>query len=170
MIVTFYNFSDWYWIVSGDASRVWSSARMMFVPASDPDYQAWQQPGKVATRIGSTDELFSVLVQQCFAAAASAGVSVNCVSDASLSGIYSIDPQSLQNISAISTGIAAGKPLPGGGAKFPYPIGSSHNFDGANFLNFASAIEGFVWAYQQAIADRLAGTATPVPSASLSIA
>jgi len=51
-----YNASDWYWIVggtgphitghdadfTGDASRVFSSARNQFVPSTDVDYLAWK--------------------------------------------------------------------------------------------------------------------------------
>ena len=51
-----YNPLDWYWIVggtgpqiatpgspfTGDETRVFSSARLQYVPVSDPQYQAWR--------------------------------------------------------------------------------------------------------------------------------
>lgn len=166
----YYNCADWYWLVGGDTSRMWSSARMTFVPATAPPYQAWIQAGKSATQIGSLSELFSVLIETCFPIASAAGITVYCQSDDALSGQYSIDAKSLQDISSISTGIAAGKPLPGGGDTFAYPIGSNHRFTGPVFLDFAAAIESFVWAYQQAVSDRLNGTATALPSSILTIA
>jgi Phage tail assembly chaperone protein len=57
-----YNPVDWYWIVGGDASRVWSSARAAYVPVSDSTYSAWEVSGNVATSILNEDELASVLM------------------------------------------------------------------------------------------------------------
>jgi len=53
-----YNVSDLYWILAGDPTRVWSSARASYVPSDDETYQA---QGGVATRIGSETELAEVL-------------------------------------------------------------------------------------------------------------
>jgi hypothetical protein len=59
----FYNAADWYWIVAGDASRVFSSKVGNYVSLDDAAYLAFAadyQP----TRIASEDELLAVLAEQ----------------------------------------------------------------------------------------------------------
>lgn len=56
----FYNPADHYWIVAGDDSQAYSSARAAFVPADDAGYVAWLEFG-VPTRIASFAELEGVL-------------------------------------------------------------------------------------------------------------
>ena len=51
---------DHYWIVAGDESRLWSSARGAYVAAADATYAAWRDAGGVATRIASEAELDAV--------------------------------------------------------------------------------------------------------------
>jgi hypothetical protein len=48
---------DHYWIVAGDDSRLWSSARGAYVAAADATYAAWRASGGVASRIASAAEL-----------------------------------------------------------------------------------------------------------------
>ncbi len=94
-------------------------------------------------------------------------VEVTSTATSALNGTYVIGATSLANIVALSTGIAAGKGLPGGGTTFNYgdANGAQHAFTSANFLNFAQAIEDFVYLTNQAIiAD------TTLPSNSLTIA
>lgn len=56
-----YNPSNWYWIVAGVETQLFSSASGNYVPASDATYQAWLAGGNVPTRIASEDELGDVL-------------------------------------------------------------------------------------------------------------
>jgi hypothetical protein len=77
-----YNPLDWYWIVggtgpqiaapgapfTGDETRVFSSARLQYVPVSDPQYQAWRSSEMAvnggmepATRIDTEANLAAVL-------------------------------------------------------------------------------------------------------------
>ena len=56
-----FNPSDWYWIVGGDGTRVFSSARGDYFAASDATYAAWAADGTVPTSIGSEAELGDVL-------------------------------------------------------------------------------------------------------------
>lgn len=56
-----YNPKDWYWVVAGDTSKVFSSKIGDFVQASDPTYQAWVASGGVPTNIVSAAELGEVL-------------------------------------------------------------------------------------------------------------
>lgn len=78
----------------------------------------------------------------------------------------------LSTITSISTGIAAGKPLPGGGSTFNYydVNGGTHAFSAENFLNFAVAIEGYVYMYSEAVITLVNGGSASIPSSSLSIA
>lgn len=50
-----------YWIVAGDASRVYSSLAGTYVPVADAAFQAWQAAGNVVTRIATVAELGEVL-------------------------------------------------------------------------------------------------------------
>jgi hypothetical protein len=52
---------DWYWIVGGDETRVYASARQAFVPAGDAVYSAWLDDGHLPTRIASMADLEDVL-------------------------------------------------------------------------------------------------------------
>lgn len=56
-----YNPKDWYWIVSADQSRVYSSKSADFVPVDNSVYVAWRERGGVATNIISEAELGAVL-------------------------------------------------------------------------------------------------------------
>lgn len=59
-----YNPANWYWLVGGDQSRVWSSAAAAYVPADDATYEAWLGAGNLPTRIASEAELQEVLAAQ----------------------------------------------------------------------------------------------------------
>jgi hypothetical protein len=56
-----YNPLDWYWIVAGDESRVFSSKTGDYVQLGDAAYVAWLALGGVPTRIISEAELGEVL-------------------------------------------------------------------------------------------------------------
>jgi hypothetical protein len=77
-----------------------------------------------------------------------AGVAVVSTGTPGLSATYAIDPVAQGRISGIAAGIAARNRVPGGGANFPYrdAVGTDHTFTGAQFLDFAAAIEDFVFA------------------------
>lgn len=55
-----YNIADWYWIVGGDTSQLWSSKKPGFVPPTDPDYLNFVRLGGGPTRIGSLPELIDL--------------------------------------------------------------------------------------------------------------
>lgn len=56
-----YDPRNWYWIVGGDETKVYSSAAGDYVPADNATYAAWVAVGGVATRILNSDELAEVL-------------------------------------------------------------------------------------------------------------
>lgn len=85
---------------------------------------------------------------QRLAATIAAGVAVASLSAPALNGTYAIDKAALANVSGIAAGIAARNRLPGGGATFAYldAAGAEHLFTAAQFLDFASAVEDYVYA------------------------
>lgn len=52
---------DWYWIVAGDETKVYSSASGNYVQAADAGYVSWLARGNSPTRIPSEAELGDVL-------------------------------------------------------------------------------------------------------------
>jgi len=62
-MITF-NIANWFWIVAGEADRVWSSAARSFVPVADQTYVAWRNAGGHPTRIANFAELGDVLYQR----------------------------------------------------------------------------------------------------------
>lgn len=56
-----YDPRNWYWIVAGDETRVYSSAVGNYVPVANEDYQAWLADENNPTRIASEAELGEVL-------------------------------------------------------------------------------------------------------------
>jgi hypothetical protein len=93
----------------------------------------------------------AVAVQQgqaAFFAALLAGCQIVSTGTPALNATYRIDQAQQQTIAGIATGIAARNRVPGGGADFNYPDidGNLHAFTATNFLDFASAVEDYVYA------------------------
>jgi hypothetical protein len=59
-----YHADNWYWIVGGDTTQLWSSAKAGYVPAADIDYAAFLAAGGAPASIASLDELTEVFKQQ----------------------------------------------------------------------------------------------------------
>ncbi len=167
-----YTPSNWYWVVSGNSTLVWSSARLDYVPTTDSTYATWRAAGNRATNIGSATDLIGVIQQQVVPNLLTGGVVIVSTGTPELDATYAIDSASQANLTALSTGIAAGKPLPGGGETFNYPdiTGTMHAFSAANFLNFAAEIEGYFYNFNQALPVLISGGSTSLPSNSLTIA
>jgi hypothetical protein len=47
-----FNIENWFWIVGGDQSKVWSSVRVALVPVDDSQYFAFLAHGGGATSSG----------------------------------------------------------------------------------------------------------------------
>ncbi len=60
----FFDVTNWYWVVGGDETKVWSSRRASFVSASDETYLAWLEAGGIPTRIDTVDNLADALSAQ----------------------------------------------------------------------------------------------------------
>lgn len=56
-----YDVTNWYWVVAGDTTKVFSSAAGDYVTNNDPTFQAWVLDGGVATRIDTELNLGGVL-------------------------------------------------------------------------------------------------------------
>ena len=56
-----FNASNWYWIVAGSTTQVYSSAAVAYVPVADVTYQAWLAGGNMATKIAVEQDLWDVL-------------------------------------------------------------------------------------------------------------
>lgn len=56
-----YTPSNWYWIVAGDETKVFSSAAGDYVPLDSPAYVAWLATESAPTRIANAAELGEVL-------------------------------------------------------------------------------------------------------------
>lgn len=189
-----YNPSNWYWIVAGSTTQVFSSASGTLVATSDATYQAWLAAGNLPSRIASWAELHDVLAaqapaawaralttleasgaltpQQMLAARLATPVQVtSTANNATLGGSYAVDPVSQVKITAIAAGIAAGKGLPGGGATVGIAdaAGAVHNFDASDYLNFAAAIESYVYQLYTTEGVLLAGGSANWTAASLTI-
>jgi len=100
---------------------------------NDPRFLAWQAAAAALA---------------AYTAAIAAGVQIVSSGTASLDGTYAIDDAAQKNISSIASGIASRNRLPGGGATFNYfdASAAAHAFGSADFLNFAAAIEDYVYA------------------------
>lgn len=56
-----YNPANWYWVVNGSTTQVFSSAIGNYVPVSDPTFLAWVASGGAATVIDSEASLGETL-------------------------------------------------------------------------------------------------------------
>lgn len=56
-----FNPNNWYWVVAGSSTQVYSSVSGTFVGVGDATYVAWLGIGNVATAIASNSLLFDVL-------------------------------------------------------------------------------------------------------------
>jgi hypothetical protein len=56
-----YNPENWYWIVGGSTTQVYSSAAVAYVPVDNSTYQSWLAGGNHPTRVATEQELFDVL-------------------------------------------------------------------------------------------------------------
>ncbi|RWP88369.1 MAG: hypothetical protein EOR12_16795 [Mesorhizobium sp.] len=59
-----YNPRDWYWIVAGDETQVWASAKAKYISTGWTGFNSWLNAGNVPSRIASEDELWEVLLGQ----------------------------------------------------------------------------------------------------------
>lgn len=56
-----YDLNNWYWIVGGDQTKVYSSALGDYVPAADAEYTAWLADNTAPTSIDNEANLGAVI-------------------------------------------------------------------------------------------------------------
>lgn len=89
-----------------------------------------------------------------------------------LNGTYALDEASLGKFTAVATGIAAGKGLPGGGATTIIydSAGGAHALGAPDYLNLAVALENYVYAIINTTAALLRGQNASWPTLPATIA
>lgn len=187
-----YNINDWYWIIGNNKNNVFSSDRSIIVPITDTTYTTWLTSGNLPTKIDSWSSLYGVMLNGNMTAATyiattqqtsltplqiatfllNGTVSIISSSNGDLNGTYDISANSQSRITSITTGINAGKGLPGGNSTFGYADvnGAVHIFTVNTFVDFASAIENYVYDVYSVEATLLANGKASWPSSSLTIA
>jgi len=170
--------NDWYWAVAGSTAQVFSSARGIYVAASDADYAAWQALGYHAVNIGSEQELLAVLAahglvaqipaalgayaQQKQAALAAGGVSVNVgAPSAPINVEASTDPTSLILLQGAYTLAQANSQ-----AAFSWvqENGTAVTLTSAQIATVFNAVTAFMQATFTTLAGVLAGIAANPPT------
>lgn len=141
------------------------------------------QPGEVVfPDIATPDELTAAFSGYVVAAAAAnapaqyaaalmAGIQITSTATPSLNGTYPVDDTTQGKITGIAAGINSNKGLPGGGSTFNYPdiTGTMHAFGAADFLNFAAAVETYVYGLVQTEVALIGQHTATWPSASVTI-
>jgi hypothetical protein len=155
-----YNVNDWYWQVGGSTDQVFASGRMAYVPVTDATYVAWLATGKLATVIAEARDLYDVLVQQ-WAPSYVQTVEVQSTGTSALDGFYPMDAQTQAQITSIATSITAGRGLPGGSSTFVF---QGHVFNQTQFLNFATAVENYIYNFYQALGQIVLTGSGSLPS------
>lgn len=171
--------SNWYWIVAGSTTQVYSSARATYVPLTDTTYVAWLAAGGRATAIDSEVSLQVVFAEwfpagwaptsaQKATAALGAGVALVSTGTPALNGTYAIDGESRSDMMAEMVALLANGVFTDGTATLAYAdtAGAMHTFDVAQFKAFATAVGSYVGALK-AIAKTNTGT---LPATTLTIA
>lgn len=179
-----FNAADWYWIVGGDGphvttdgsthtgdeTRVYSSARLQYVPVDDQQYLDWKSAvmprfGNMdpTTRIDTLDNLAAVLTHNGIdmppttphghaLAALAAGVQVVSAGTPSLNGTYECDADSQHRMMAVVLYCVVNNTFPGGLSSYGWMDKNNepHIFTGvAQFKEFATRIADYVSSLEQ---------------------
>lgn len=99
-----------------------------------------------------------------------AGLTITSTGTPVLNGTYSVGANEQGNITAIASGLNAGK-VPGGGSTFEYldATGTAHSFTSAAFIDFAAAVMNYVYAVDMTAATLAAGQSASWPAATATI-
>lgn len=146
---------NWYYQVTQYPGQVFSTQIMSYVTDDDPTYLNWMASGFTADTIDTAQILSQVLLNNWLPFYLTNGVAASSQLNPLLSGTYAVQDQDITRISAIATGIASGKGLPGGGTTFWYAdiADNLHSFTQEEFLTFAKSIEN--WMYDLRISIRM---------------
>lgn len=170
-----YNPQDWYWIVGGyPDTQVFASGRGQFVPTNDQDFLAWQGLSHEhrPSRILNADELYEALLAVAPEAAArgvaalegnlapakvaqlkmAAGLPITSQAHPELSATYPMDLLTIVEVTSVAAGLAEGKGMPMGlpTVSFPDISGNLHQFNEAEFKNWAACMRDYFAGVNQA--------------------
>lgn len=170
-----YNPLDWYWIVAGSTTQVFSSSRGIYVSTSDSAYLEWKlQVGNIASAIQTDGELTYVLINagvpwslahgagqdnlgvlqngDAVQVLLVSGINITSSSDSALNGIYALDTNSINNLNGLYFSVKVGDGFPGGSPTFEYldMMNQPHSFDETHFLAFGVAVRNYLYALNQA--------------------
>lgn len=167
-----YNPIDCYWFVAGDITQVWSSARMMYVPVGDDNYQQWLASGLNTTSTNpAAGDLSAVMQEQALPLYFGAGITIVSDSTPAINSTYGLDPTTLDQIGTVARDSAAGFGLPLGAESFQYPDmdGNIRSLSEPNVQNLYKAMRNYVAATTYAIKTRVMGGAADLPSSTVPI-
>lgn len=170
MAYSVYAAPNWYWVVAGSTTKVWSSPALAYVSNTNSTYTAWAARNNTSV-INSAGQLLTVIFTQVEPVVMQSGVAVTSTSTPAINATY--DVTSLSKLALISANIANGKGLPGGGSTFLYPDISGttfHTFSATNIVNLAYALQSYVYAWEQMIVTRVGGGTASAPTIPLVIA
>jgi hypothetical protein len=156
---------NWYWVVGGSTTQVYSSASQSYVAVADATYSAWLAAGNKPTVIDTDNDLKIMLFQED-------ALSINLTSTGtpSLNGLYSVSKSSQLNVTETIDYFELNGNFPGGVTTLPWmgSDGTAHTFpDTTNFKNFATAFANFVAAIVEYIDSN--GAAGAIPSTVITI-
>ena len=170
-----YDPSNWYWLVGGDETRAWSSARAAYVPtASDPVYLAWLAQGLKPTLIGTEADLQQVLAEQYPAGwppslpqqaglLVMGGLAITSAGTPGIDGTYACDAAAISHVSAEMLSVVVTGAFADGAKEVVWAdiAGGLHTFPSPDaFKPFAVAMAAFVAAAQKVII----GASTTLPA------
>ena len=159
-----YNPANWYWVVGGSTTQVYSSAEATYVAVTDTTYQAWLAEGNAPTQIDTDAHLQVVLYRADIAI-----IQIISTSTSAVNGTYRVNQQTKLDITGIVDEIVISGTFPGGGSTFAWPdaSGAAHVFPSvALFKEFAVAVAGYV-AQVEAVDSGLSSTS---PTTQITIA
>ena len=175
-----YNIQNWYWIVGGSTTQVYSSASAGYVTLPNSTYTAWLAAGGVPTKIDTETNLAGVFnasypqgwYQNTNVLAAqnalAAGLTITSTSTSSLNGTYLCDPTTTSQINAEVSAILLNGTFADGTTSIAWPdaSGNFHTMTIAQFKNVATAIGSYVSALIKVIKGNPGAT---LPSANVTI-
>lgn len=177
-----------YWIVGNKAEQVFSDAIPGYVSDQDSAYITWRltnNPSRILTdgelafvllnrganlptiNAAGVTNLGGLVASEKRQLMSLVGINLTSTGTSALDATYSLDNESLVNLTGIYVSIKVGDGLPGEGETFNYPdiTGTPHVFDETTFVNFALAAKNYLYALNQAITGN-----TSLPTRNLTIA
>ena len=82
---------DWYWVVGGEETVVWSSNSMSYLDQTDNVYVQWLSRGGMPTNIATKENLVDVINSSVLPLILNLGVPVTCNTNNTLNATYSFN-------------------------------------------------------------------------------